>query len=162
MEKQHEQIIRETIESLLAKMDFLATIEISRKENEEEYECMIRLEKDQNLLIGQHGVNLSAIQHLVRALLRKKIDDKIMIVVDVNDYFFEKRAVIEKEAEKAAAEALQDKISVALRPMLPHERKIVHFFLSKNPNIITESVGKGDERKVMVRPKPELIVQSTE
>jgi spoIIIJ-associated protein len=75
-------------------------------------------------------------------------------VVDINQYFTEKKQLLEKEAKQALDEALQNNISVALRPMLPYERKIVHAYLSANESVITESVGSGEERKVMVRPKP--------
>lgn len=161
MQTPHQEIIREIVADLLEKMGFSAVVEVSVEE-ENAYLCMARLEQDQNFLIGQYGVNLAAIQHIVRALLRKKLEDRVAVTVDINDYFSEKRALLEKEAEKAAEEALKDNISVALRPMLPYERKIVHAFLSKNPKIITESTGKGEERKVMVRPRPELVAQSTE
>ena len=76
------------------------------------------------------------------------------MVVDVNDYFIEKKSLLEKEAEKAAAEALKNNVSVALRPMLPYERKIVHSFLFTNPGVVTVSVGQGNTRRIMVSPKP--------
>lgn len=156
MEKTHQEIITETVTGLLEKLGFEASVEVIPQEDvPHTFYCKARVGHDQNFLIGQYGVNLAAVQHLVRAVLRKKIEERLNVIVDVNDYFSEKRVLLEKEAEKAAAEALRDNISVALRPMLSYERKIVHSFLFANPKIVTESVGLGAERKIMVSPKPE-------
>lgn len=155
MEKTPQEIIKEIVTELLEKMGFEASVEVTVEEGvEETFLCMARVEQDQNLLIGQYGVNLAAIQHLVRVMLRKKTDARLNVIVDINEYFSEKRALLEQEAEKAAQEVLRDNISVALRPMLPYERKVVHAFLAKNQGVVTESVGAGDARKIMVRPKP--------
>jgi spoIIIJ-associated protein len=154
MEKTHGEIIKEMVAELLLRLGFEASIEVTEQEGlPNNFFCMARVEKDQNFLIGQYGTNLAAVQHLVRVMLHKKIADRINIIVDVNDYFLEKKELLEKEAERAAKEALENGISVALRPMLPYERKIVHSYLSLNSNITTESIGKGEERKVMVSPK---------
>jgi spoIIIJ-associated protein len=60
--------------------------------------------------------------------------------------------LLEKK-RKGGRRSAQNNMSVALRPMLPYERKIVHAYLSQNPGIATESVGKGEERKVIVSPR---------
>lgn len=153
MEQTQEEIIKELVTELLQKLGFEATLEVTEQPGDPKvYLCMAHVEKDQNFLIGQYGTNLSAVQHLVRVMLRKKIEERMNIVVDVNEYFLEKKESLEREAEKASKEALESNISVALRPMLPYERKVVHAFLAQNPKIKTESVGKGEERKVMVSP----------
>ena len=154
MENSYKQIIEETVEGLLQKLDFEASIEITeQKDDSNTFLCMARVEKDQNFLIGQYGANLAAVQHLVRVMLRKKIEERVNIIVDVNNYFLEKKTLLENEAQKAAEEAVRSNISVAMRPMLPYERKVVHSFLAQNSNIATESIGSGEERKVMVSPK---------
>ena len=40
-----------------------------------------------------------------------------------------------------------------MKPMSTYERRIVHMELSKNPQVFTESVGEGEERKIVVKPK---------
>jgi spoIIIJ-associated protein len=66
----------------------------------------------------------------------------------------EKKELLEKEALQTLEEALQNNVSVAMRPMLPYERKVVHAFLAQNESVVTESVGIGEERKVIVKPRP--------
>ena len=162
METTNKEILGKIVSELLEKMGFHATVNVqSDSEHPETLLCDTRVAEDQNFLIGQYGVNLAAVQHIVRVLTRKQIDEKLNIVVDVNDYFAGKKSLIEKEAQRAADEALQNNMSVAMRPMLPYERKIVHAYLTKNPNITTESTGKSEERKVMVSPKPALDQQAS-
>lgn len=146
--------IKNIVTALLGHMGFTAaTIEV-REEGENSYVCEISIGDGQNFLIGQYGMNLAALQHLTRILARKEIGEKLDIIVDVNNYFAEKKQLLEKEAKQALEEALQKNVSVSLRPMLSYERKIVHAFLANNESVMTESTGFGEERKVMVRPKP--------
>jgi len=155
MKSDYQAMLDEIIMELLSRMGFDVSVETKLVDEKElSFFCSVRVEKDQNFLIGQYGVNLAAIQHVVRVIARKKTGEKMNIIVDVNDYFAGKKALLEKEAEKALEEALQNNVSVALRPMLPYERKIVHAFLASRGNVATESIGKGDDRKVIVRPLP--------
>lgn len=154
MESGHELMLKNLVTNLIEKMGFSPSVEVTTGDEEElTYYCSIRVEKDQNFLIGQHGINLAALQHLVRILARKETIEKMNIVVDVNDYFVEKRSLLEKEVTRAVDEVLQNNVSVSLRPMLPYERKIVHAFLSSHQSVTTESIGEGEARKVMVRPR---------
>lgn len=155
MSSDYQVILNGIITDLLTRMGFEVSVETKLiEETELSFFCSVRVEKDQNFLIGQYGINLAAIQHIVRVIARKKTGEKMNIIVDVNDYFSGKKALLEKEAERAVEEALQNNVSVALRPMLPYERKIVHAFLASRGNVTTESIGKGEDRKVIVRPLP--------
>ena len=155
MEETRQETVKEIVTHLLERMGFQASIEVSVEDGVSPiFLCMARVETDQNFLIGQYGANLAAIQHLVRMLLYKKTQERLNVIVDVNNYLSNKRASLEEEAQKAAQEALRDRISVMLRPMFPYERKIIHTFLAKNQDVVTESVGKNSERKIIIRPKP--------
>jgi len=149
-----EEVIQLTIKELLAKMGFSVDIEISTEiENAEEIiACNIKT-AESNFLIGQYGVNLQSLQHIARVLVRKKTEEKVNFVLDVNSYRKEKSLSIITLAKNASQQALSEKRAVTLRPMSPYERRLVHMELSKNSEIITESIGDGEERKVVVKPK---------
>lgn len=156
MNNERERIIKEVVEELIGNLGFSATVAVT-SETTGEYEsfrCSAHVGEGQNFLIGQYGMNLAALQHLVRILVRKKLGERFEIIVDVNDYFSEKRQLLEKEAAAVLEEVLQNNISVAMRPMLPYERKIVHAFFSGNESVTTESIGEGEGRKVMISPRP--------
>ena len=42
---------------------------------------------------------------------------------------------------------------MALEPMPPNERRIVHMALRNHPNVYTQSSGDGERRKVYIVPK---------
>jgi len=148
-----EKIIETTVKELLSKMGFSSAIEVVR-ETEDEKEsivCNIKTEES-NFLIGQYGVNLQSLQHIARVLVRKKTDDRANFVLDVNFYRKEKNASIISLAKNIAEQVNSEKRAVVLRPMSPYERRLVHMELSKNSTVITESVGEGEDRKVVVKP----------
>lgn len=154
MEEKNKEIIKSTIEELLEKMGFAATVKVEDK-SEEEMEsviCNIETTDDSNFLIGQHGINLQALQHLARLLVRKVIDDKVRFIIDVNSYRQQKNQSIIELAQQAAHEAIREKRAIILKPMSTYERRIVHMELSKNESVTTESIGEGDGRKIVVKP----------
>jgi spoIIIJ-associated protein len=153
MATEHQEELTDIVTNVLEKMGFSASVK-TQVTSDGIITCQAEIAENQNLLIGQHGINLAAIQHLVRVMLRKRVGERTDIIVDINGYFAGKREALEREAEKACSEALENNISVALRPMLPYERKIIHSHLAHMPSVTTESIGKGEERKVLVRPKP--------
>lgn len=154
MEGKNIAIIKETVEELLKEMGFSAQaqINVAGEEDGESIVCNIQVGDDSNFLIGQHGINLQALQHVARLLVRKKTEDKVKFVLDVNGYRQQKNASIVELASQAAQEAINEKRAVVMKPMSTYERRIVHMELSKNSSIITESIGEGEGRKVVVKP----------
>ncbi len=138
-------------------MGFDGEVEIKESDGEsaDTVVCNVKT-ADSNFLIGQYGVNLQSLQHIARLLARKKTEDKINFTVDVNSYREEKNSSIEKMAEDLAEQAIREKRAVVLRPMSPYERRLVHLVLSKNSQIKTESIGEGEERKVVIKPSDSI------
>lgn len=149
-----EEVIKKTVQELVAKMGFSAEVEVSKTSGEDMAEmitCNIRTEES-NFLIGQYGVNLQSLQHIARLLVRKKSDELANFIVDVNSYRQEKNSSIEKMAREAAEQALREKRAVVMRPMSSYERRIVHMEMAKNEQVKTESIGEGENRRVVVKP----------
>ena len=148
-----EEIVKECVEELLAKMGFNGEVSVEKTNEEEKERVLANIKTEEsNFLIGQYGLNLEALQHLARVMVRKRMEEKIDLVVDVNFYRREKSDSIIKLARNLAEEALTENRAMALRPMSAYERRLVHMELSKNDKIKTESVGEGEERKVIIKP----------
>lgn len=154
MEEKNLSLIRETVEELLARGGFPVRTEISveNEDGEENVICNILTEQDSNFLIGQYGANLQALQHLLRLIIRKKTDDRIKFILDVNSYRQEKNRAISDMAREAAEQALSEGRSVVLRPMTAYERRLIHMTLSDDSRVATESIGEGESRKVVIKP----------
>ena len=154
MEEQ-TSLIKKTIEQLLEKMGFVGTVSLVKTDSDDSIYA-ISTENDSNLLIGQHGINLQAIQHLARLIVRKQVPEKVRFSLDINDYRQQKNHSVLELANQTAQEAIAQHRSVVMRPMSTYERRLVHLELSKNSAIITESIGEGEDRKIVVKPVSSL------
>lgn len=155
-EKNFQSVVVETLEEVLGKIgaeDANISVRSGRSGLNESFICAVSVNRDDSkLLIGQHGATLSALQHLVQMLAKRKSSEYEGFSIDVNEYWKGKQSLLERDAEEAAHQAIASGRPVHLRPMLSYERKIIHLTLSTNDKVATESFGKGEERKVVVKP----------
>jgi spoIIIJ-associated protein len=56
-------------------------------------------------------------------------------------------------AERMAERVVSTGRAVALEAMPPRERRIIHITLRNHPQVATQSVGEGDQRKVTIIPR---------
>jgi len=145
------------VEGLLSRMGFASDVHIEETEEggKETIICDIRSDES-SFLIGQYGVNLQSLQHIARVLVRKRFDENVNFVLDVNSYRKEKNDSIIKLAKSLAEEAILEKRAIVMRPMTPYERRVVHLELSKDERVKTESIGERDDRRIVIKPS-ELV-----
>lgn len=158
MEKQNTnedlgEILEKTVRGLIEKMNIPCEVEVKKimQEDKDSLICNIKTE-DSNYLIGQYGVNLQALQHITRVIVRKKTESRSNFLLDVNFYRQEKNQSIASLAKSMAERAILEKQAITLRPMSAYERRLVHMELSKNEKIKTESIGEREDRRVVIKP----------
>jgi len=154
MEEKSKKIIREAVKELMEKAGFQSEIDLKESEEQDGIICNIKTTEDSNLLIGQYGVNLQAFQHIARLAIRKKLgeEEKVNFTLDVNLYRDQKNQSIIEQAQEAARLALNEGRVIIMKPMTAYERRLVHMELSKDDKVATESVGEGENRKILVKP----------
>ena len=108
---------------------------------------------DSNLLIGQHGANLHALQSLIHVIAYKKFGVVQRFVLDVDDYKKKREWYLRETAKKALEQVRKNNRSVALEPMPAYERRIIHAYLSEEIDIETESMGLEPQRKLVIKLK---------
>jgi spoIIIJ-associated protein len=155
MKPENVEILKKIIEETLEKMTFADFSLGVREETGPDGENIIFniSSRESDLLIGQYGANLRSLQHVLRAMARKKTDERLNFSVDVNDYRRGKIESIIDLTQSLARQAIADGRPVVMRPMGAYERRIVHMELAKNDQVKTESMGEGEERKVVIKPK---------
>lgn len=159
MEQPFRSYLNVTVKDLLKRIGFEAEVKTGEEmlpDDLVKYHCEITLHEGQNLLIGQHGANVAALLHIVKLAVRKEIPENGVLSLDVNRYFEEKKSFLEREAMAAAKEVEETGLPATLRPMLSFERKLIHHLLADHPTVMTESVGVGEERKILIKRKPEV------
>ncbi len=150
-----EEILKETLENLL-KMLGADYKKISVEEDEKD-NYSINIETDSaSILIGYHGENIQALQHLLKVLSWKKTNNEnFNIMLDIDDY--------RKRQEENVINLTQRKIETArktgqpqsLPPMSPYFRRKIHMHCMGVgfDDIETLSRGEGDKRYVIIKLK---------
>ncbi len=109
--------------------------------------------EDLGILIGWHGQTLAALQHLLRIMHDTKTHVKLPVVVDVNGYKRRHYEALRALAWRMAEQVREKGTPFTLEPMSPFERRVVHLALADHPDVVTESTGFGESRKVAILPK---------
>ncbi len=108
---------------------------------------------DLGVLIGRRGVTLASLQHIARLMVASRQSEWPVLTVDVCGYKQRRRLALEDLAKRVADQAKYRRRPIALEPMPPDERRIVHLALAHNPDVYTESEGEEGDRKVVIHPK---------
>ena len=107
---------------------------------------------DAGLLIGRRGDTLQALQFIINLLVARQENEKTWVVIDVEDYRERRRRNLAGLAKRTADRAVSSGRPIALEPMSPADRRIIHVTLTDDGRVATESSGEGRERRVTIRP----------
>ncbi len=109
---------------------------------------------DTEMVIGRRGVVIDALQHLVnKAVYKERSTEKTKpLVIDAGGFRDKQLERLRGIATKMAQQAIETKQIVALQPMTPHDRRIVHMAISEIPGLTTRSEGEGEDRHITIVP----------
>jgi spoIIIJ-associated protein len=133
-------------------MDIQGTVYIAENAVSEDSAISIEIQtSDSSYLIGRGGINLSALQHIIRILARRKIGEQMQFTVDVNGYRDDQKQIIINKTQEVIEEIRNRKESIELSPMNSYERRLVHMEVSKNSDVESDSIGEDEERRVVIK-----------
>jgi spoIIIJ-associated protein len=144
--------VADFVEELLAKMDIDAIAEPTEQGGRVYVDILDGDPEDMSLLIGRHGQTLDAIQELSRQVVGHRLDQRIKVLVDVEDYRKRRAERVVERAQAAAQAALDSGSEQELEPMDALERKIAHDAVAEIEGVSTESRGEDPDRYVVVFP----------
>ena len=151
-------VAKEALEELLKRMKLTARVEIGSDtpETSESEVAPIALEvkgDDLGILIGRRGETLAALQYIVRLIVAHHEKARVPLTIDVEGYRQRRYRSLRELAVRLAQKAVSSGQSMTLEPMPADERRIVHLALSVNPDVVTQSSGEGEMRKVVIMPR---------
>ena len=149
------RVTQETVAELLEKMGIQATVEAHYGEPEKGHRPPVMVDisgNDLSILIGRHAERLNALQFITRLIIGKELGRSVTVIVDVENYRKRREQQIKRMAKRLAEQAVRTGRRVAMEPMPPAERRIVHIALRDDPRVTTESVGREPRRKVTIIP----------
>ena len=140
--------IENYISDLLKKMNIKATINV----DVEDKIFNVKIKgKDNAILIGKDGKNMSALQLLIRQTLRSKTKFNIKVNIDISNYKQRKEHLFERDIKEIINEVLTSKTDTTLEPMNSYKRRIVHNVAGNYYNIETKSDGEEPNRCVTIK-----------
>lgn len=108
---------------------------------------------DAELLQAQTGELLESLQHLVNQVFGRGLAVGERLVCDVHGFRATREAELQAMANLAASRVRQTGVAFTFEPMSANERRIIHLTLADSPDLSTESIGEGAERKLRISPK---------
>ena len=144
-----EDSVREFLSSVFKAMNL--EVELIIKVNEEDKLIDVELKgDDMGILIGKRGQTLDSLQYLTNLAVNKSSENYYRVKVDTEDYRKRRKETLENLAKNIAYKVKRTKRSVALEPMNPFERRVIHSALQNDRFVTTHSVGDEPYRHVVV------------
>ncbi len=153
-----DQLIKDTLGGLLTSLSY-EWDDITVEKKDDALHVDIKC-KEPSKLIGWHGETLNAVQHLLKSMLRTllKTERAPFLLLDTDGYRLQQEDKVRAIAARKIDFVRRTGARVALPPMSPYFRRIVHTYVSSDPKLAdctTESTGEGDYRQVVLRLKDE-------
>lgn len=140
------------LKSVFDAMKIDAEIEAEYIQEDGTVNCVFSGE-EMGIIIGKRGQTLDSLQYLTSLVVNKKTEDYIRVKLDTEDYRARRADTLNNLARNIAYKVKKTHRSVALEPMNPYERRIIHSSLQGNRFVETYSEGEEPYRHVVVTPK---------
>lgn len=147
------KILEELSGKLFSLMGVSPKADISFDKDSEAYLINVDAGDEAGLLIGRKGETLISIQTVLGILLKQDSGEWSRVLVNVGDYREKEEDYLKNLAESAMQRAIETQEPQSLYNLKPGQRRIIHMFLSENSAVETESVGEGENRYLLVKPR---------
>ena len=146
-----EDIAREFLNKIFSAMELTVKLDINVVEGEKENTININvIGDDMGILIGKRGQTLDSLQYLVSLVVNKESEKFNRVKLDTENYRERRKATLENLARNISLKVKRIKKPVALEPMNPYERRIIHSALQNDKYCTTKSEGEEPYRHVVV------------
>lgn len=106
-----------------------------------------------NYLIGFRGQSLEALQTLVKQILFRKTGEHTILTIDINEYKDKKTEKLQDLARSFIDKVRFFEKEIELPRMNPWERRQIHIFVTEYDDVESESIGEGEDRRIVLKPK---------
>ncbi len=158
-EKDIEETTRDILEQLLSILDLEGSIALQTEPIIDEgidtaNSLVFNITGDDlGILIGRRGQTLSCFQYIVRLIVGHQTKSWAPIVIDVEGYKRRRYNTLQVFARDMAEQVKARKTTFTFEPMSAYERRIIHLALADETDIVTESMGQGEARRVVIQPR---------
>ncbi len=139
-----EEFVRDTLKAMNMEVEITSSID------EDGALCVDMKGEHMGILIGKRGQTLDAFQYLANRVANKHQDGYVRVKLDTENYRARREETLKHLAKNIAHKVKRNRRPVALEPMNPYERRIIHSALQSDPYVTTHSEGEEPYRKVVV------------
>ena len=112
--------------------------------------CVDMSGEHMGILIGKRGQTLDSLQYLANRVANKHQEGYVRVKLDTENYRARREETLRHLAKNIAHKVKRNRRPVALEPMNPYERRIIHSALHSDPYVMTHSEGEEPFRKVVI------------
>ena len=145
-----EDVVRvaiEVLDTLLKLMGVMGRVEVLS----EEIPIALNIEGDDlGILIGRRGQTLASLGHIAKLIVAARLKSWLPLNVDVAGYKKRRHESLQRLALYLAEQVKSEHRAITMEPMPPAERRIIHLSLADDPDVVTQSLGEGEDRKVVI------------
>jgi spoIIIJ-associated protein len=146
-EEEAVKVVTEILDTLLGLLGVTGKVEILS----DEIPLDLDIEGDDlGILIGRRGQTLASLEYITKLMVVGRLKTWIPLTLDVDGYKKRRRDSLQRLALYLAEQVKSRDRAITMEPMPADERRIVHLTLADNPDITTQSMGEGENRKVVI------------
>lgn len=112
--------------------------------------CVDMSGEHMGILIGKRGQTLDSLQYLANRVANKHQEGYVRVKLDTENYRARREETLRHLAKNIAHKVKRNRRPVALEPMNPYEKRIIHSALQSDPYVMTHSEGEEPFRKVVI------------
>lgn len=112
--------------------------------------CVDMSGENMGIIIGKRGQTLDSLQYLANRVANKQQAGYVRVKLDTENYRVRREETLRHLAKNIAHKVKRNRKPIALEPMNPYERRIIHYSLQSDPYVTTHSEGEDPYRKVVV------------
>lgn len=149
-----EGTAKDFLSDIFRTMNMDVQVDIQYHEDEKTMDIDLKGD-DMGILIGKKGQTLDSIQYLTNLVVNKYTSKYVRVKVDIENYRERRKETLETLAKNISYKVKRTKKPVALEPMNPYERRIIHSALQGDRYVISRSEGEEPFRHVVISLKRE-------
>lgn len=104
------------------------------------------------VIIGRRGETLDSLQYLA-SLAAKNGSGYFKVSLNIGDYRERRQQTLVSLAKRVSEQVIRNGRSRSLEPMNPYERRIIHTAVQEIDGVVSNSVGEGNRRRVVIYPE---------
>ena len=142
------EAVEDFLKSTMKAMDM--EVELKTEIDQDGALCVDMSGEHMGILIGKRGQTLDSLQYLANRVANKHQEGYVRVKLDTENYRARREETLRHLAKNIAHKVKRNRRPVALEPMNPYERRIIHSALQSDPYVMTHSEGEEPFRKVVI------------